>query len=329
MTATPDAGALRARLRERLGRDELMIVPGGCTPLWAMMAQAAGFELFFLAGSQLSWFLYGVPDCGIVGLRDVVDHARHLAARADIPVLVDADTGYGNAVSVTYAVQEFVRAGVAGVSIEDQEAPKKSGTNAGRRCISIAEATGKIRAAVAARDELDPSFVVCARTDAIGAEGTGFQDALQRCVAYSEEGGADLVWLNSVESIEQLRTACTTLRVPVMTIWGGSGPRPPIEEFAEAGARAVLFPTVAASAGAQAAWDLLHDLQANGDAALEAWAARNRESPWGRAPSAELVGTADLRALEERFIPADQQRDYATTFGHDPAATPGPRRPAR
>ncbi|HEY6473541.1 MAG TPA: isocitrate lyase/PEP mutase family protein, partial [Acidimicrobiales bacterium] len=179
MTATLDASALRARLRARLDREELMTVPGGCMPLWAMMAQRAGFELFFLAGSQLSWFLYGVPDCGIVGLRDVVDHARHLAARADIPVLVDADTGYGNAVNVTYAVQEFVRSGVAGISIEDQEAPKKSGTNAGRRCISLAEATGKIRAAVAARDELDPSFVVCARTDAIGAESTNFEDALE------------------------------------------------------------------------------------------------------------------------------------------------------
>ena len=323
MTATHDAGALRARLRERLDREELMTVPGGCMPLWAMMAQRAGFELFFLAGSQLSWFLYGVPDCGIVGLRDVVDHARHVAARADIPVLVDADTGYGNAVNVTYAVQEFVRSGVAGISIEDQEAPKKSGTNAGRRCISLEEATGKIRAAVAARDELDPSFVVCARTDAIGAEGTGFENALERCVAYSEEGGADLVWLNSVESIEQLRTACAALRVPVITIWGGSAPRPPLEEFAEAGARAVLFPTVAASAGAQAAWDLLHDLQANGDGALEAWSERTRASPWGRAPSAELVGTPDLRALEQRFIPADQQRDYETTFGHDPAS-PGP-----
>ena len=80
---------------------------------------------------------------------------------------------------------------------------------------------------------------------------------------------------------------------------------------------------MAGSAGAQAAWDLLHDLQANGDGALEAWSERTRESPWGRAPSAELVGTPGLRALEQRFIPADQQRDYETTFGHDPAS-PGP-----
>ncbi len=172
-----------------------------------MMAEKAGFECFFIAGSQISAFLYGLPDSGAVGLRDVVDHVRHVAARARIPVLVDGDTGYGNAVNVFFAVQEFVRAGVAGITIEDQEAPKKSGTLAGRRCIPIDEAVGKIRAAVAARDALDPTFVVCARTDAIGSEGTGFEDALERCVAYSDEGGADLVWLNSVESRDQLQTS--------------------------------------------------------------------------------------------------------------------------
>lgn len=224
MTAATDPAGLRPRLREVLTRDELLTMPGGCSPLYAMMAEKAGFESFFLAGSQVSAFLYGLPDCGAVGLRDVVDHARHVAARTRIPVLVDADTGYGNAVNVFFAVQEFVRAGVAGVSIEDQEAPKKSATLAGRRCISVDEAVGKIRAAVAARDELDPAFVVCARTDATGSEGTTFDDALARGLAYATEGGADLLWLNSVESREQLRTACAAVPVPVLTIWGSVAP---------------------------------------------------------------------------------------------------------
>ena len=296
----------------------MLAVPGGCSPLWAMMAERAGFELFFIAGSQISWFLYGVPDCGVLGLRDVVDHARHVAARASIPVIVDADTGYGNAVNVSFAVQEFVRAGVAAISIEDQEAPKKSGTEAGRRCIPLDEAVGKIRAAVAARDELDPSFIICARTDAIGAQGTTFDDALERCIAYSSDGGADLVWLNSVESTEQLQAACAAVKAPVMTIWGGSGPRPTLSEFAETGVRAVLFPTLASSAGAQAAWEVLHEFRAHGDSAINAWSERSNSSPWGRAPSSELVGTPHLRELEQRFIPATQQRDYDATFGHDP-----------
>jgi 2-methylisocitrate lyase-like PEP mutase family enzyme len=319
MMAATDPAGLRPRLRELLARGELLTMPGGCSPLYAMMAEKAGFESFFLAGSQVSAFLYGLPDCGAIGLRDVVDHARHVAARTGIPVLVDGDTGYGNAVNVFFAVQEFVRAGVAGISIEDQEAPKKSGTLAGRRCISIDEAVGKVRAAVAARDELDPAFVVCARTDAIGSEGTSFEDAVSRCLAYANEGGADLLWLNSVKSREQLRTVCAAAPVPVLTIWGGASPRPTLEEFAELGASAVLFPTIASSAAAQAAWELFHEFRAHGDAAVEAWSAQAEASPRGRVSTADLVGTPEVRALEKRFLADAHQRDYETTFGHEPS----------
>src|ERR1051326_5903051 len=125
----------RRRFRELLARPGLSIMPGGFSPLYARMAEAAGFESFFVAGSQTSAFLYGVPDMGLVGLRDMVDHTRHVQARVSIPILVDADTGYGNATNVFFAVQEFGRAGVAGLQIEDQEAPKKSATMAGRRVI--------------------------------------------------------------------------------------------------------------------------------------------------------------------------------------------------
>src|ERR1700689_1990076 len=99
----------RSQFRQLLGRDKITVMPGGFGPLYARMAQEAGFEAFFLAGSQLSMMLYGVPDNGIIGLRDLVDHARHMAARCDIPIFVDGDTGYGNAINVFYAGQEIVR----------------------------------------------------------------------------------------------------------------------------------------------------------------------------------------------------------------------------
>jgi len=182
-------------------------MPGGFSPLLAKMAEVVGFEAYFIAGSQTSAFLYGVPDVGIIGLRDMVDHARHVAARCTIPIQVDADTGYGNAVSVYYATQEFVRAGVAAINIEDQEAPKKSGTVAGRRCIGKAEAIGKIQAAVAAKNELDPDFVICARCDVMGSEGGSFAEALDRSIAYIKEGGADYIWLNNVTTRDELREA--------------------------------------------------------------------------------------------------------------------------
>jgi 2-methylisocitrate lyase-like PEP mutase family enzyme len=316
MAPLNEATHKRRRLRELLARPEILVMPGGFSPLLARIAQEAGFESYFLAGSQLSAFLYGYPDTGVLGLRDVVDHARHIAARVEIPLLVDFDTGFGNAVTAWHAVQECVRTGAAALSIEDQEAPKKSGTLAGRRCISPAEAVGKIRAAVDARQAIDPEFVVCARVDALGAEGETWASALMRCQAYAEEGGADLVWLNSVQSREQLEEACRKVKVPIVTIWGGDAPAPTPQEFEALGARVALYPTLAASVGMQAAWHVLHDFKSRGLPAIADWQARMRAGPHGVANFAELTGLPRVRELESDFLPADSQRDYQSTWGH-------------
>jgi 2-methylisocitrate lyase-like PEP mutase family enzyme len=283
MTTTNSIALKRGKLRDILQRKRLTVMPGGFSPLYAKLAQEAGFECFFLAGSQLSAFLYGLPDNGIVGLRDLVDHARHMAMRCDIPIFVDADTGYGNAVNVYFTVQECVHSGVAGMQIEDQEAPKKSGTLAGRRCISIEEAVGKYQAAVAARNEIDPQFVICARCDVLGAEGGSFDEAIKRCIAYAEQGGVDFVWLNSVQTREQLRRACREIPVPVLAVWGGAESTPTLEQYEELGLRIILYPTMTANAGLEAAWQLLNELRDKGNGALAEWSASIERSPWGRA----------------------------------------------
>jgi 2-methylisocitrate lyase-like PEP mutase family enzyme len=302
----------RAKLRELIKRPELLIMPGGFSPLLARMCEMAGFESFFLAGSQTSAFLYGVPDTGIIGLRDMVDHARHVAARCNIPVLVDGDTGYGNAVNVQFAVQEFIRAGVAGVHIEDQESPKRSGTSAGRRCISLEEAVGKIRAATAIRDELDPDFVICARCDLVGAEGGTFDDAVERCVAYVERGHADFVWLNTLQTREQVSEACRRIPAPVLPAYGGP---PTLAEWQELGAAVALYPALTTSVGLQATWDLLNDFKERGtDALLEA-GGRARSSRWGAVDRGKLVDTDIVKRVEEEFLPGEMQRDYDATFG--------------
>jgi len=174
----------------------------------------AGFDCFFSAGSQMSAYLLGVPDTGIIGLRDMADHARHMASRCGVPVLLDGDTGFGNAVNVYFTVQEIINAGVASISLEDQEAPKKSGTSAGRRCISTQEMVGKLQAAAAARDALDPAFCIVARCDVLGAEGGSFEAAYERCMAYATDGRADVVWLNSAQTLEQLEKLCKEINIP-------------------------------------------------------------------------------------------------------------------
>src|SRR5918912_250724 len=231
----------------------MLVMVGGFSPYLARMAQASGFEAFFLAGSQTAAYLYGLPDVGIMGMRDIVDHARHLAARCGIPIFVDADTGFGNAVGVYFTVQEYVRAGVAGLHLEDQEAPKKSGRHAGRRCISVEEAVGKYRAAVAARDALDPDFVICARCDLIGAEGGTFEGAIERATTCLQEGGVDMIWMNSMNTREEIREVCRRVPGPVMVSYYGQPPTPSLDEWRDLRPAVVIFPACAASAAAQAA----------------------------------------------------------------------------
>ncbi|MDA0240250.1 MAG: isocitrate lyase/PEP mutase family protein [Proteobacteria bacterium] len=309
--------AARTKMREILSRDSLTIMPGGFSPLYARMAEVIGYECFFVAGSQMSAFLAGVPDNGILGLRDMVDHVRHCAARTTIPIQMDGDTAFGNAVNAHFAVQEVVRSGVAAMNIEDQEAPKKSATMAGRRTVPIAEMVGKLQAAVAARDEIDPNFVICARNDTLGAEGSNFDEALERCKAYVTDGGADYVWLNSVQTRKDLERACKEVPAPVMAIWGsGLEEEPTPEEYEQLGTRILLLPVFFATVGMQAAWEVMNDMFENGPQALRAWQQRGRESKYGAANQKMLTGADRIREIEENFLTEEDKRDYDSTWGH-------------
>ncbi len=306
------------RFRQLLEDPEPLHMPGGFSPLHAKLAQLTGYNSFFMAGSQTALYLYGLPDAGFLGLRDMVDSARRLASGCDIPIFSDGDTGYGNAVSVYYSVQEFIRAGVAAMSIEDQEAPKKSGTQAGRRCISVEEAVGKLQSGVAAKKELDPDFMICGRCDVIGAEGGTYDEALERSIRYVKEGGADFIWLNNVLSREQAREACEKIPAPVIPHYGGEPPAPTADEWRQIGAAGVLYPAMTTSIGLQAVWEFLNDFKERGQAAQAEWSARGRQSKWGSASRQNgLALSLDLiRQLEDQYLPKDLQRDYEHTFGH-------------
>jgi 2-methylisocitrate lyase-like PEP mutase family enzyme len=312
------AEKITTRFRRLLERPELLVIPGGFSPLMARMAQIVGYEAFFMAGSQTAAFLHGMPDEGIITMGDMVDNARAIAAASSLPVLADADTGYGNAVNVYYSVKEFARAGVAGIHIEDQEAPKKSGTFAGRRLVSVEEAVGKYQAAVAAKNEIDPDFVICARCDSIGAEGGSFENAIERCIAYVKEAKVDAIWVNTLRSREEIREACRRIPVPVIPPYYGPQPSPTLEEFQALGAAAVLFPSLTTAVGLQAIWEFLHDFKEQGTAAIEEWGRRAQASRWGalKRNSAPLLDIDKIRELEEKYIPQSLQRDYQATFGH-------------
>jgi 2-methylisocitrate lyase-like PEP mutase family enzyme len=313
------ATKITTRLQELLKRPQLLVMSGGFSPLHARMSEVLGYEAFFMSGSQVAAYVYGYPDVGLLGLGEMAEAARRLAAGCNIPIFADADTGYGNAVNVHHTVQEYIRAGAAGLHIEDQEAPKKSGTLAGRRLISVEEAIGKFKAAVAAKNELDPDFVVCARCDSIGSEGGSFSDAIERSIRYVKEARVDAIWVNTLRSREEIQEACKRIPAPVIAPYYGPRPSPTFEEFQKLGAAAVLYPSLTTANGLQSTWELMHEFKRRGPVVLEEWNKRAAASPWGMVPRTQdpILPAEKIRRLEEEFIPNTMQRDYSATFGHN------------
>ena len=306
------------RLRRSINDTKLLLMPGGFSPLAARMAESLGFESFFLAGSQVNAHMYGKPDIGLLGLKEMADGVRNIAAVSSIPVLVDSDTGYGNAVNVYHATEGFIRAGAAGLHLEDQLAPKLSGTAAGKRCIPVEEAVGKYKAAVAARDSIDPDFVICARCDFIGAEGGDFEGAVERCIRYKEEAGVDLIWLNNVQQKEEVHAASERIPGAVMPSFGGPPPGPTLEELQEWGAAVAIFPALTSSVGLQAVWELLNDFKERGLVAMDERRQQAAAGKWGAVRLHDFVhpGDALVRGIEDEYLPQESQRDYDSTFGH-------------
>ncbi len=292
---------------------------GGFSPLHARMSEVLGYEAFFMSGSQVAAYVYGYPDVGLLGLNEMVECVRRITNVSDIPVFADADTGYGNAVNVYYTVQAYIRAGAAGLHIEDQEAPKKSGTLAGRRLISLEEAIGKYKAAMAAKKDLDADFIVCARCDSIGSEGGNFQDAVARGIAYVKEAGVDAVWMNTMTEREQIAEACRRIPAPVIAPYYGPRPSPTFEEFQKLGAAAVLYPSLTTANGLQSTWEVLHEFKERGPAALDGWNKKATASKYGMVPRTQdpILPSKKIIQLEDDFIPKELQRDYDKTFGHN------------
>src|SRR5687767_781491 len=182
---------VRQRLRARLRKQSLIVAPGIYDAYGARFVERAGFEAAYMTGNGVSASVLGQPDVGLVDLTLLSRHAHYAAACIDIPLICDADTGYGNAVNVRHTVREFEAAGVAAIHIEDQMTPKRCGHLPGARpVIELSEAVGKIEAAVAARR--DPDFIIIGRTDA--ATGQGVDAAIARVKAF-RQAGADVLFV--------------------------------------------------------------------------------------------------------------------------------------
>ena len=237
--------------------DNLLIMPVVHDALCAKIAEQVGFKAIFTAGYSNSASLLGKPDVGLLTMTEMVDAARRIAGSVSIPVIADADTGYGNVTNVARTVREFKRAGVAGILLEDQVSPKRCGHMSGKEVIPLEEMLAKIKAAVNSRT--NPDFVIIARTDSLSVN--GIDDAIERANLYRAEG-ADMTFVEAVENLDQMRQVIAETEGPHMAnmIPGGRTPILSSYELADLGYRVVAYPTVNSFAVARATTDLFQHL---------------------------------------------------------------------
>lgn len=228
------------RLRQLLAAPGPVLAPGAYDALSARLIERAGFDVVYMTGFGTSASLLGRPDVGLLGMSEMVGNVRRIVQAVDVPVIADADTGYGNAINVVRTVQEYEQAGVAGLHLEDQVLPKRCGHMSGKQVVPADEMVGKLRAAVAARR--DPDLVLIARTDARAVE--GMDATLARARAY-RAAGADMLFVEALEGVDEIELVARELAdVPLVFNWAEGGKTPPLphERLVELGYALVLMP---------------------------------------------------------------------------------------
>jgi 2-methylisocitrate lyase-like PEP mutase family enzyme len=280
--------ALRTLVAGRAG----LVVPGAYDAVSVKLVERAGFAAAYMTGYGTAASRLGLPDLGFAGLGDMVDQARTLAAAVQIPLIADADTGYGNALSARRTVQQYEAAGVAALHIEDQVAPKRCGHLAGHQVVPRGEFAGKIRAAVEART--DPDFLVIARTDAISA--VDLDEALRRGEA-AVNAGADVLFIEAPRDEAQVERIARAFSTPLLYNYapGGRSPLLPFTRLRELGYAIILLPVDTLLVAARAVADFLADLKRRDD--VGAMAERYIEFREFN----DLIGVTAQLALAERY----------------------------
>jgi 2-methylisocitrate lyase-like PEP mutase family enzyme len=305
------------RLRALLKEPAPLILPGCFNAMSARILEHAGFPALYMSGYGTSLNLLGLPDAGLITLTEMALNAKLIASAVRAPLIADADTGFGNAINVVRTVEEYIRAGVAGMHLEDQVAPKRCGHVAGREVIARDEAVLKIRAACQTRDALDPDFVIIARTDARGAHGGSMEEAITRANAFLE-AGADLAFVEGPKDKEEVAHICQVVKGPVFYNMTGISPRFTAEEMAAIGIRACILPGAAMRATIMAIHDFATTLKAEGPMAEAAYDARFKQHPMGNLHG--FAGFDRIREMEAEFLPAEASEKYQGGLGYAPKA---------
>jgi isocitrate lyase len=307
-----------------LKEEDYLFTGGVYSPLDAQIAEKVGITSIYLSGYSVA-MANGWPDMGFLTQTEVARVAHMVASAVDIPVIADADDGYGNALSTMRTVQEMVKTGVAGIHLEDQRFPKRCGHIAGKTIVSREEALGKYRAALDTRDRLDPDFVIIARTDAYGAVGGSLDEAIWRGRAYAD-AGVDSVWCELSNSSREPAIAFaqamrqTHPELPLSFNYSSSfrwnqDPTPlSFKELGELGYKFIFITLFAAHAGMYATWNALEELVRDQEQAQ--WRLEKTKAGHPTESHHVMARVAHFQELEKRYIPGTEER-IAKSAGFD------------
>jgi len=250
-------------LRDRIRQNKILLMPGIFDAFGAMLAERAGFEALYLSGASIAYTKLGRPDIGLVTLDELASTVGTIRERTNLPLIVDADTGFGNALNVQRTVKVLERNGASGIQLEDQSMPKRCGHLDGKALVSADEMNGKVRAALDAR--MDEDTVIIARTDAIAVE--GYEQAMQRAIGYFE-AGADVLFIEAMQNVEQVVRAVEQFsgKIPLLVnmVEGGKTPMFSAAELEKKGFSIVIFPGALVRVLAHAAERYFNSLLENG-----------------------------------------------------------------
>jgi 2-methylisocitrate lyase-like PEP mutase family enzyme len=291
---TTDPPTLPETLKAQLDSGRIVVAPGVYDGLGALAAARAGFSALYLSGASIAYGRFGRPDIGLVSMSEVADTVAAIRERVALPLVVDADTGYGNALNVQRTLRRFERAGASAIQLEDQTNPKRCGHLEGKTLVPVVEMVGKLQAALDAR--ADAETLIVARTDAIAVE--GFEAALERGARYVE-AGCDVLFVEAPRSREELTAVGKAFggRVALLAnmVEGGKTPILPAEELRALGFSLVIFPSALVRAVARTAGELFETLARHGTTD----AFRDRMFDFGQIN--ELVGTPEMLETGRRY----------------------------
>lgn len=303
------------QLRDLIARDEILVCPGAHDALSARaLTFDDEFDCVYMTGYGTSLSRVGVPDAGLITMPEMIANANTIQESIDIPIIGDADNGYGNATNVIRTVREYIKTGAGGIHIEDQTFPKRCGHVKGRQLIPKDEAIGKYRAAADVRDERDEDFVIIARTDARGAVGGSLEMAIDRANAYCD-AGADVAFVEGPVDEDEIATVGEEVDAPLLYNFAGISPKLPPSRLEELGFDIVIFPGFSFQAAILSVYNNVRKAQEDGMVALyETYEEAFNDVPFDYH---EFAGFPEVVQWEEEYLPEDEGEKYEGTVGAD------------